>query len=185
MYPVITVLLSTTLLRERASRRSWIGIGLALPAVVMLSYQPPGSSAAQGYVWLVLAAVVSLAWGLQAYVMKFATGTVKAESIFFYMMVTAVLLIPVAVGMTDFSKPIEWGFRGPYLAALIQSLNSIGALTLVYALRYGKAIIVVPMTALAPVLTVILSLILYQVVPGPVVVAGIVFASIAMVLMAE
>jgi uncharacterized membrane protein len=44
MYPVITVLLSTSLLHERASRRSWIGIGLALPAVVMLSYQPPAGS---------------------------------------------------------------------------------------------------------------------------------------------
>jgi drug/metabolite transporter (DMT)-like permease len=185
MYPVFTVLLSTTLLHERATRRSWIGIGLALPAVVMLSYQPPGSTVAQGYGWLVLAAAVSVMWGLQAYVMKFATGTVKAESIFFYMMATAVILIPVAIAMTDFSRPIEWGFRGPYLAAIIQSLNSVGALTLVYAVRYGKAIIVVPMTALAPVLTVVLSLILYQVIPNPVVVAGIVFASLAMILMAE
>jgi uncharacterized membrane protein len=185
MYPVITVLMSTTLLHERASRRSWIGIGIALPAVVMLSYVPPGNSAVHGYGWLALAAAVSAAWGLQAYVMKFATNSVNAESIFFYMMATAVLLIPVAIAMTDFSRPIEWGFRGPYLAALIQSLNSIGALTLVYALRYGKAIIVVPMSALAPVLTVILSLILYQVIPTPVVTIGIIFASIAMVLMAE
>ena len=185
MYPVITVLMSTTLLHERAKRRSWIGIGLALPAVVMLSYVPPGNTAVHGYGWLLLAALVSLAWGLQAYFMKFATNTIKAESIFFYMMATAVLLIPFAIAMTDFSKPIEWGFKGPYLAALIQVLNSIGALTLVYALRYGKAIIVVPMTALAPVLTVILSLILYQVVPTPVVTAGIVFASLAMILMAE
>jgi uncharacterized membrane protein len=185
MYPVITVLMSTTLLHERAKRRSWIGIGLALPAVVMLSYVPPGNTAVHGYGWLLLAALVSLAWGLQAYFMKFATNTIKAESIFFYMMATAVLLIPFAIAMTDFSKPIEWGFKGPYLAALIQVLNSIGALTLVYALRYGKAIIVVPMSALAPVLTVILSLILYQVIPTPVVTVGIVFASIAMVLMAE
>ena len=159
--------------------------GLALPAVVMLSYVPPGNTAVHGYGWLLLAALVSLAWGLQAYVMKFATNTIKAESIFFYMMVTALLLIPFAIGMTDFSKPIEWGFKGPYLAALIQVLNSIGALTLVYALRYGKAIIVVPMSALAPVLTVILSLLLYRVVPTPVVTVGIIFASIAMVLMAE
>jgi drug/metabolite transporter (DMT)-like permease len=45
-------------------------------------------------------------------------------------------------------------------------LNSVGALCLVYAVRFGKAIIVVPMTALAPVLTIILSLILYRVVPN-------------------
>jgi uncharacterized membrane protein len=89
----------------------------------------------------------------------------KAESIFFYMMLTTVLLIPGALYMIDFSQEINWGFKGPYLAAGIQILNSIGALTLVYALRYGKAIIVVPMTALAPVITILISLIIYAVTP--------------------
>lgn len=45
------------------------------------------------------------------------------------------------------------------LAAIVQMLNAVGALTLVYALRYGKAIIVVPITGLAPVITVVISLI--------------------------
>ena len=71
------------------------------------------------------------------------------------------------------------------MAALIQVLNSIGALCLVYAVRYGKAIIVVPMTALAPVLTIIISLALYKVVPHPVIMGGMVFATIAIYLMAE
>jgi len=62
---------------------------------------------------------------------------------------------------------------------------AIGALMLVYALRHGKAIVVVPITSLAPVLTVVLSLLLYRLVPHPVVITGIVFASIAILLMAE
>lgn len=109
----------------------------------------------------------------------------KAESIFFYMMLTAVLLIPFAVLMTDFSQNINWGFKGPYLAALIQVFNSIDALTLVYALRYGKAIIVVPMTALAPVITIIISLIIYAVFPHWVMLMGMILAVIAIYLMAE
>ena len=185
MYPVVTVIMSVTLLHERTGRRSWIGIALALPAVVLLSYQPPGRAVAEGFGWLFLATAVAAAWGIQAYVMKFANATMKAESIFFYMMATAVILIPVALWMTDFSAPINWGFRGPYLAALIQVLNSIGALTLVYAVRHGKAIVVVPMTALAPMLTVVISLVLYQVVPHPLVITGLVLAAGAMVLMAE
>jgi drug/metabolite transporter (DMT)-like permease len=109
----------------------------------------------------------------------------KAESIFFYMMVTALMLIPFALFMTDFSQPINWTFKGPYLAALIQILNSIGALCLVYAFRYGKAIIVSPMTnAIAPVITVIISLLIYAVVPHAVTVVGIVAAVIAAFLMA-
>jgi len=112
--------------------------------------------------------------------MKFSNETMKAESIFFYMAVTALALSPFAWWMTDFSQPINWGFKGPYLAAMIHVLNSIGALMLVYALRYGKAIIVVPLTGLAPVITIILSLILYAVFPGLMLTIGLVLAVIAM-----
>ena len=91
--------------------------------------------------------------------MRFANQTMKAESIFFYMMLTGILLIPFAMLMTDFSQEINWGFKGPYLTAMIQILNAIGALCIVYAFRYGKAMIVSPLTnAVAPVITVIISL---------------------------
>ena len=109
----------------------------------------------------------------------------RAESIYAYMTATALILIPAAVGMTDFARPINWGLKGPYLAALVQLLNSIGALTIVYALRHGKAIVVVPMTALAPMLTVVISLVLYQVIPQPLVLYGLILAAIAIFLMAE
>jgi uncharacterized membrane protein len=62
---------------------------------------------------------------------------------------------------------------------MIQILNAIGALTLVYALRYGKAIIVVPMTGLAPLITIVISLIIYSVVPGLVLTIGLILALVA------
>ncbi len=185
VYPVITVLLSVLFLGERASRRAWTGIVLALIAIPLLAYQPPGDAVGRGSLWILLALSVFLAWGVQAYVMKFANRSMQAEGIFFYMMATAVALIPAAVAMTDFSRAVNWGFRGPYLAAGIQVLNSIGALCLVYAVRYGKAIIVVPMTALAPVLTVLISLALYRVIPHPVIIAGMACAVGAIYLLAE
>lgn len=183
--PVVTILLSFLFLGERAGGRGWAGIILALLGIPLLSYQPAGDSKTIGYVWLILALLVFLAWGIQAFYMKSANETMKSESIFFYMMLTSVLLIPITLFMTDFSKPINWGFRGPWLAAGIQILNSIGALCLVYAFRYGKAIIVSPLTnAVAPVITVLVSLLLYRVVPHPVVVAGIILAVIAIFLIA-
>jgi len=183
--PVVTILMSYGLLKERSSRLGWLGIALALLAIPLLSYQEPGSSVTAGYLWMLLALLVFLAWGVQAYYMKVANQTMRAESIFFYMMVTAIVLTPVALLMTDFSQPINWGFRGPYLAAMIQVLNSIGALCLVYAFRYGKAIIVSPMTnAIAPVITVVISLALYRVVPHGAVLSGMVFALAAAFLMA-
>jgi drug/metabolite transporter (DMT)-like permease len=185
LYPVLTVLLSAVLLRERAGRRVWTGIACSLPAMAMLSWQPHAGSSPGGGFWLPLALLVFVAWGIQNYVMKFSTGRMSAESIFAYMAATAIALAPVAIFMTDFARPINWGLRGPVLAGAVQMLNSIGALSLVFALRHGKAIVVVPMTALAPVLTIVLSLLLYRSIPAPVPLAGMVLASIAIYLMAE
>jgi drug/metabolite transporter (DMT)-like permease len=183
--PVITILLSYVFLKERAGKRGWIGIGLALFAILLLSYQSPENSVIEGILWILLSLLVFFAWGLQAYIMKFANETMKAESIFFYMMVTAILLIPVALWMTDFSQAINWGFKGPYLTAMIQILNAIGALTIVFAFRYGKAMIVSPMTnALAPVITIIISLSIYQVIPHPIILTGMALALLSAFLMA-
>lgn len=185
LYPVLTIMLSLLLLKERATKRHWVGIVLALIAIYFLSYQEPGEANYRGYLWLALAIMVFILWGIQAYAMKFSNEVMKAESIFFYMMLTAVSLIPVALWMTDFSQPVNWGWKGPWLAALIHVLNSIGALTLVYAMRYGQAIIVTPMTGLAPVITVILSLVLYSVVPGLFLTIGLALAFAAIFLLSD
>ncbi|UCF63451.1 MAG: DMT family transporter [bacterium] len=183
--PVVTILLSYWFLKERASKRGWLGIILALLAIPLLSYQSPENTTTSGYLWILLSLLVFLAWGIQAYVMKFANETMKAESIFFYMMLTGLLLIPFALLMTDFSQSINWGFKGPYLAAMIQILNAIGALCLVYAFRFGKAIIVSPLTnAGAPVITIVLSLIIYSVIPPSIITMGMILAIIAAFLMA-
>lgn len=185
LFPVLTIFLSVVILKEKTGKRQWIGIVIALLAILFLSYQKPGESVAKGYLWLIFSVFVFVFWGIQAYIMRFSNETMKAESIFFYMMATAVVLIPVAYIMTDFSQNINWSFKGPYLAAMIQVLNSIGALMLVYALRYGKAIVVVPLVGLSPLITIVLSLILYSVIPGPVLSIGLVMAVIAILLLSE
>ena len=183
--PVITIFLSLIFLKERTDIRGWIGIIFALIAIPLLSYSSGNDANTNGFLWVVLSLLVFLAWGLQAFVMKFANETMKAESIFFYMTITGIILIPFALMMTDFSQEINWGFSGPYLTALIQILNSIGALMLVYAFRYGKAIVVSPLVnAVAPIITVAISLLIYQVIPNVVVTTGIAFAIIAIFLLA-
>jgi uncharacterized membrane protein len=185
LFPIFTIFLSFIFLKEKASRKQWIGIVIALIAIFFLSYQPNGKSGFEGTYWFVLSVFVFVMWGAQAFVMKFANNTMKAESIFFYMMLTAVSLTPVAYLMTDFSAGVNWGFKGPYLAFIIHILNSIGALTLVYALRYGKAIVVVPMTGLSPIITVVLSLMIYAVVPGLTISVGVALALIAIYFLSE
>ena len=178
--PVITIILSYALLKERTNWLVWIGILLALIAIPLLSYSDPESTTSRNYLWLIFALIVFFAWGVQAFFMKVANNFMKAEEIFFFMMLTGILLIPVAIFMTDFNDSINYGFNGMYLAAIIQVLNALGALFLVYALRYGKAIVVSPLTnAAAPLLTVLLSLILYQFIPHTYVISGMIVAAIA------
>ena len=184
--PLVTILLSLWFLKEKASLRSWAGIIIALIAIPLLSYQPPENSQKFGFLWIFLSLAVFLLWGVQAYFIKLANNHMKAESIFFYMMISGLALIPAAMFMTDFRQQINWGFKGPYLAAGIQILNSIGALFIVYAFRYGKAIIVSPLTnAGAPVITIIISLLIYGVFPHTVILIGMLLALAAIFPLAD
>lgn len=183
--PVITIILSIVFLKESVNKIGKIGIVLALIAIPLLSYQNP-ESINSGYLWLLYALVVFFAWGLQAFFMKSANEFMSTESIFFYMTITGLILTPIAIYMTDFSQNINYGISGMWSSFLIQILNSVGALTIVFAFRYGKAMIVSPLTnAGAPVVTIILSLILYMTIPSNIVIAGMILAIISTFLLAK
>lgn len=185
LYPVVTIILSIIFLKERANKKAWIGIVLALIAILLLSYVPPENSAVEGLLWSILAIAVFIMWGIQAYIIKLASSDMNSESITFYTMASSIVLTPIAFMMTNFSESINWGMSGSFAAIIIQSLNAVGFLFFAYALKYGKAIIVVPMMSLAPVITVILSLILYAVMPHTIVMSGMIVAFIAIYLMAD
>jgi len=181
--PVVTIALSFLFMGERTGRVGAIGIVLALLALPTFDFAPGGDAAGGSWLWMAL--IVMACWGLQAYFMKSANHVMSGESIFFYMTVTGLVLVPVALAMTDFSRPINYGADGPWLAAGIQLLNAIGALTLVFAFRYGKAIIVAPLTnAGAPLATAIISLIALGVMPGSIKLVGIGLALAASLMLA-
>lgn len=183
--PIITVLLSYFFLKERTGIKGTLGIVLALIALPLFNYSTGSNSVDYGISWFLLAILVLAAWGIQAYFMKSANEIMSAESIFFYMMITGLLIIPVALLMTDFSQEINWGTDGPWLAAGIQILNAIGALTLVFAFRYGKAMVISPLTnAGAPLITAIIAMIVLGFVPDTIKIVGIVLAIIAALLLA-
>jgi len=181
--PVVTIALSFLFMGERTGRLGAVGIVLALLALPTFDFAPGGDAAGGNWMWMAL--IVMACWGLQAYCMKSANHIMSGESIFFYMTVTGLALVPVALMLTDFGRPINFGADGPWLAAGIQVLNAIGALTLVFAFRYGKAIIVAPLTnAGAPLATAIISLVALGVMPGPVKIVGIALALAASLMLA-
>jgi drug/metabolite transporter (DMT)-like permease len=122
---------------------------------------------------------------VQAYFMKLANGSMDAENIFLYMTLSSLALVPMALWMTDFSTPVEYGWQGPGLAAITQILNAVGALTLVYAFRYGRALVVAPLAnAGAPMITAIVSMIVLGAMPNTITVVAIALAFLAAALLA-
>jgi uncharacterized membrane protein len=182
--PAVTIALSFAVLKERTGALGLVGIALALLSLPLFDFRAEGQASGYG-LWFLFALLILLAWGVQAYVIKLANASMDAASIFFYMMLSGLLLVPVALAMTDFSQPINYELDGPGLAAMIQVLNAIGALTLVFAFRYGKAIIVSPLVnAGAPLLTAIISLAMAGMMPGPFKLLGIALALAAALLLA-
>ena len=149
MSPVIVITLAALFLHEKANNWQIAGIVVALAAILLLSIQTGGDQGpVSGFLWIILAVLVLFAWGIQGFFMKFANNSMDAESIFVWMAISAVVLAPIAYYMSGDAAAF---FAGAEVTTKslkcfgIQSLNSIGALTLVYAYRYGKAVIVSPM----------------------------------------
>ena len=166
--PIVTVLLSTVFLKERVSKLGIVGIALAFVALVCFALPDNTDGAVSSWIWIVYASMVFIFWGIQAFVMKLANNsTPDAESVFVYMAISAVILIPVALLMGKGEPSLcSFGWGEPLKVFGVQILNAIGAFTLVYANRYGKAMIVAPLAdACAPVIMCVISLILYAAVP--------------------
>ena len=181
--PAITVVMAMVLLRERVSGLAIVGLIAALAAIVLFSITSGDSTVSKGP-WLPLAILVCVAWGVQAYFMrKTATIGVNDATTFGWMAISGLALIPVALFSLG-GIPTDFPWQAPALTAGTQLLNAVGALFLVMALSRGKASIVAPTTnALAPALTIVVSLIAYQTLPTPYGAAGIVLALLGSTLM--
>ena len=146
MLPIVVITLSVIFLKERATKKQVVGIITALVAIFLLSWQGGEQDAnSSGYFWVILASLIMLMWGIQGTVIKLANNSMRAESIFIYMTITGLLLAPAAYFMTDLNAAgINLDTGLVIKSFFIQILNAIGVLTLVFAFRYGKAIIVSP-----------------------------------------
>ena len=181
--PAITVVMAMVLLRERINTLAAVGLVAALAAIVLFSITSASSDGSTGP-WLPLAILICVIWGVQAYFMrKTATIGVNEATTFGWMTISALLLIPVAL-ISLGGIPTDFPWQAPALTAGTQILNAVGALFLVMALSRGKATIVAPTTnALAPALTIVISLIAYQTLPTPYGAIGIVLALVGSTLM--
>lgn len=174
--PAITVIMAVLILRERLRSLATVGLVGAIIAIVLFSIPSDTSGESKGP-WVILAISICVLWGVQAFFMrKAATDGVNDATTFGWMAISGLLLVPIAIALMG-GIPADAPWQAPALAAGTQLLNAVGALFLVMALSRGKASIVAPTTnALAPVLTIVVSLIALQTLPTWWAAVGIVLA---------
>lgn len=181
VYPLVTIILSLIILKERANVWASAGVVFSFVAILLLSLQEGNDSGTSNYTWLWLSIAGFFMWGFQSFFAKAFLKTLHPESVFFYIMVSNLVFIPLAWTSTDFTQPIGWT-TGLYLTIGVQALNVLATLLNINALKKGKVIIISPMSALAPMITTVLSLIIYAKIPYIYNVYGIVLAMVALAL---
>ncbi len=159
MYPLVTIVLARLLFKETMNRIQAVGIGLALAAIYLFSAQQ-SSHGFSGWrdvfsPWMAFALLTLLLFGLSCITQKFATRYISDElsTICFTAGFVLLAIIIWALG----SPPWNLAAKDWISAIVVGLLMAIGTLALFAALRRGKASIVTPLTALYPLVTVILA----------------------------
>ena len=160
MYPLVTIMLAQVLLKERLNRIQAVGIALALVAIYLFSVQ----QRARGFpswhdlisTWMLYSLLTLLLFGISCITQKFTTRYISDElsTIFFTI---GFVQLAIVIGLVG-SPPWNLSARDWELGIAVGLLMAIGTLALFAAMRRGKASIVTPLTALYPVITVILAI---------------------------
>lgn len=131
--------------------------------------------------WFWQCAVVLITWGIVGLLQKLSTNHLSAESALVWLVVGFFLIDPFLFPRESIfaysSRVLLWAFLSAFL-------NALGAWALLSAMKHGgKASIVVPLTALYPLMMVFLApVILHESITSPQV-AGVGCALVAVVLL--
>lgn len=107
--------------------------------------------------WFIPAALSLVLWGVWGVFQKLATNQMAPRNVYF---VSALGGIAVVLVMLSFSKfPLRMSFEGTFFGVLAGVCSSLGGLLFLQALSRGEAALVIPFTALYPVVSLILSFI--------------------------
>lgn len=159
MYPLVTVILARFLLKEKLNRIQSLGIVLALGAIYLFSPRESLGAAANWRsmfaTWMLYSLIALILFGLSCITMKFATRHISDElsTIFYTLGYILIAIVIIAAGSAEWHLSVkDWG-----LGILVGLLMAAATLTLFVAFRWGKASVVTPLTALYPLVTVLLA----------------------------
>ena len=160
LYPLVTCALALFLLRERLTRRQWLGLALSVTAIVLFAWPEPAAGAAAVAPlllarWLLYTILALACFGIVGFLQKLSTDRVSAESALVWLIAGFMLLLPFI-----YSGPSMFHYPSRSILYVIAGglLNALGSWALLAAMKNGgKASIVVPMTAVYPLLVCVVA----------------------------
>ena len=105
--------------------------------------------------WLISSIVAMVCWGIWSVFMKLASKYLNWQQTF---VITSIATLGATLAIFIFLKPkINFHSIGFTYALLAGVVGSLALIAFYSAMKVGKSIIVVPLTALYPIITVLLS----------------------------
>jgi len=130
--------------------------------------------------WLIPVCFTLVLWGIQGFIAKLTTQYIQPLSSLLFNVVGAVIVGVVVLHLLKFSPDIHP--KGIFLAVIMGMVGMLGALGLLLAMRQGKVAVVTVISALYPIVSLLLAYIFLNETITPKEAVGIVFALVAMVL---
>ena len=132
--------------------------------------------------WFVPAVAALMLWGVWGLFQKLATNQMTPRNVYLAAVLGMIVVALVVFAMSD--VPLQMNARGVFLALLAGICSSLGGFLFLHAISRGKASVVIPFTALYPLVTIILSVTVLNETITARQGVGIVMALISMVLLA-
>jgi len=168
VYPLVTVLLAWTFLKEKLNAIQSIGIGLAIVALYLFSVEENGALASQAVpwwrsvasAWLGCALLALLLYGIAGITQKLATTHISTA----LSTVCFALAFLVVALLILFTQELDWNIqpRDWWTAILYGAVIGFAILAQFAAYSRGKAAIITALTALYPAITVVLAVAIFR-----------------------
>lgn len=110
--------------------------------------------------WFILGIVALFLWGFWGFFPKLATNYIDPKSILIFQSIAGAVFAVVILISTNFRTATHT--KGITFAFLSGLFGSMGSLLFLYSLSKGKASIVVAMTALYPLVTILLAFLILK-----------------------
>jgi transporter family protein len=154
MYPLVTILLAVTLLRERLNRVQALGIATSLVAIYLLNVRDDRSLFSNLFAG-VLAAIVL--WGTAGFLQKVATNRIAGSRAALWFLLAFVPMGAIILMLDPIRERVE--MRVVVISAVIGFSLAFGNFAILVALASGgKASVVVPLTGLYPLVAIPIAL---------------------------